>query len=502
MNLVIQVPDNLILRGRGLRTNTSAVGLGDVNLTAGGDFTLVREGTAPPVLIGTIETVRGNYDFQGRRFQVLRDGTITFRGETPVDPALNVTAERVISGIVAHVTVSGTMREPQVALSSQPPLDQADILSLIVFNQPANRLGQGEATNLGERAAQLAGGFVVTPLADTVGRALNVDIFEVDPSGDEGEGPTVTLGQQVGERLFLKFRQIFGAREVSEFQLEYQLADFLRLEGSFAEGPDVREPLAHPPRRARRHRPGGVFQLLGRVGRWDRWDRRLRTGGLQTALIHRLIHTRQQVGLIAQLAAEARVAAAPGLEVPRQRVEQIGLARGPFARRGAAEERRPQRRVPLDVVAAARLVLEEPGQQQALRRRGLQQLRVVEHRGVEDELIEDGGQRGRRRHVADALGGDERVVGQDAGVVEQFLAIDRAVAHVLQSGHEELEGSPLVDGQKFPQWTHTPSTRKPVHCPRVHHGTAAPMTEIGVRARRLQPYYRTPLIGQRTRRGD
>ena len=128
------------------------------------------------------------------------------------------------------------MREPQVALSSQPPLDQADILSLIVFNQPANQLGQGQAINLGERAAQLAGGFVVTPLADTLGRALNVDVFEVDPSGDEGEGPTVTVGQQVGERLFLKFRQIFGARDVSEFQLEYQLADFLRLEGSFAEG--------------------------------------------------------------------------------------------------------------------------------------------------------------------------------------------------------------------------------------------------------------------------
>jgi hypothetical protein len=63
-----------------------------------------------------------------------------------------------------------------------------------------------------------------------------VDVFEVDPSGDEGEGPTVTVGQQVGERLFLRFRQIFGARDVSEFQLEYQLADFLRLEGSFAEG--------------------------------------------------------------------------------------------------------------------------------------------------------------------------------------------------------------------------------------------------------------------------
>jgi translocation and assembly module TamB len=236
MNLVIQVPDNLILRGRDIRTNSSAVALGDVNITAGGDFTLVREGSAPPVLIGTIETVRGTYDFQGRRFQVLRDGSITFRGDTPIDPALNVTAERIISGIVAHVNVTGTMREPQIALSSQPPLDQGDILSLIVFNQPVNRLGQGQAANLGERAAALAGGFVASPLSDTLGRALNVDIFELDPSGDEGQGPTVTIGQQVGERLFLRFRQMFGTRDVSEFQLEYQLSDFLRLQGSFAEG--------------------------------------------------------------------------------------------------------------------------------------------------------------------------------------------------------------------------------------------------------------------------
>jgi autotransporter translocation and assembly factor TamB len=236
MNLSIQVPDNLILRGRDIRTNSSAVALGDVNLTAGGDFTLRRDGSEPPVLIGTITTVRGTYDFQGRRFQVLRDGSITFRGDTPIDPALNVTAERVISGIAAHVTIGGTMREPSVSLSSQPPLDQADILSLIVFNQPANRLGQGQANNLGERAAALAGGFVAAPLASTLGRALNVDIFELDPSGDEGQGPTVTVGQQLGERLFVKFRQMFGTRDASEFQLEYQITDFLRLQGSIAEG--------------------------------------------------------------------------------------------------------------------------------------------------------------------------------------------------------------------------------------------------------------------------
>jgi translocation and assembly module TamB len=236
LNLSIRVPDNLVLRGHDIRIGTRGTSLGDINLTAGGDFTLVREGTSDPVLIGTIATVRGTYKFQGRQFQVQRDGTITFRGEAPIDPALSVTAERTISGIVARVMVGGTMRTPELTLSSQPPLDQSDVLSLIVFNQPANRLGEGQATELGSRAAQMAGGLVAAPISSTLGRALNVDIFEIDPSGDEGEGPTLTIGDQVAERLFLKFRQLFATRDVSEFQLEYQLNDLLRLRGSFAEG--------------------------------------------------------------------------------------------------------------------------------------------------------------------------------------------------------------------------------------------------------------------------
>ena len=128
------------------------------------------------------------------------------------------------------------MRDPELTLSSQPPLDQTDILSLIVFNQPASRLGQGQTNDLGQRAAQIAGGFVVSPIASSLGRALNLDVLEVDPTGDNSAGPTVTVGQQVGERLFLKFRQLFGGQPVSEFQLEYQLTNILRLQGSFAEG--------------------------------------------------------------------------------------------------------------------------------------------------------------------------------------------------------------------------------------------------------------------------
>ncbi len=236
-NLTVGIPDNLVLRGRDIRTAGSSVSLGDMNITAGGDFTFRRESGQDAVLVGAVNTVRGTYDFQGRRFEVLRDGQIVFRGnQQPIDPALNVTAERVISGIVAHVNVTGTARNPRVTLSSQPPLEESDVFSLIVFNQPVNRLGQGEVSDLAERAAGMASGFVVTPLAVSLERALDLDLVELDAVGDERSGPSVAIGRQVGEKLFAKFRQSFGTQDVSEFELEYQISDFLRLEGSVAQG--------------------------------------------------------------------------------------------------------------------------------------------------------------------------------------------------------------------------------------------------------------------------
>jgi translocation and assembly module TamB len=234
--VTVQVPGNLVLRGRDIRPADAAVALGDLNVTVGGDFAIRKQPGDEPVLLGTVTAVRGTYSFQGRRFELLRDGTIAFRGERPIDPSLTLQAERVISGIVAHVNIGGTMRSPSLELSSRPPLDEGDILSLILFDEPVNRIGEAERQVLGERAVGLASGLVVSSISDTVEHALDIDVFELEAVTDDGGGPAVTFGEQVGERLFVKFRQIFGTQEASEFQLEYELADFLRLQGSLSEG--------------------------------------------------------------------------------------------------------------------------------------------------------------------------------------------------------------------------------------------------------------------------
>ena len=175
----LRLPDDLLLRGRDMHASFSRIGLGDMNITVGGELQIRKAPAGQPDVIGTVTVVRGFYDFQGRRFEVLRDSQIRFQGTRPVDPALQVDAQRIISGVTAMVNIRGTARQPQVRLSSQPPLDEADVLSLIVFNQPINQLGEGERLNLAERAGGLAVGYLATPLANSIARALDLDIFEI-----------------------------------------------------------------------------------------------------------------------------------------------------------------------------------------------------------------------------------------------------------------------------------------------------------------------------------
>jgi len=237
-SITLDLPDNLVVRGRDLRAPSGSFGLGDINATLGGALTLAKESGEPATIRGRLEVIRGQYTFQGRRFSIVRGSEVIFRGESTINPALNVTAERQIGGVTAQVRVTGTSRRPQLVLSSTPPLDQADVLSLIVFNSTMNELTTGDRISLAGRAGTLAARALATPLADSVMRALDFDLFEITPNEDVSTGASLAIGRQVNDRLFVGFRQNFGSDDVSQVSFEYRLTQFLRLVTTFAQGAD------------------------------------------------------------------------------------------------------------------------------------------------------------------------------------------------------------------------------------------------------------------------
>jgi len=111
---------------------------------------------------------------------------------------------------------------------------------MIVFNQPLNQLGSRQRVSLAQRAGALAAELLTAPLSSEITHALGLDRFEIGARATgAGVAPMVTVGEQIGERVFVKFTQQLGPQDLSEFVLELRLADYLRLQTSLSEGSNL-----------------------------------------------------------------------------------------------------------------------------------------------------------------------------------------------------------------------------------------------------------------------
>jgi autotransporter translocation and assembly factor TamB len=236
LNMHVTVPDDLVVRATDLSVPDAPISLGAVNMTLGGDLRVTKEPGGIVSIVGPVRTIRGWYDFQGRRFTLLRDGTIQFVGTWPPDPQLNIKTQRIIQGVTANVNVQGSLSMPQVVLTSMPPLEQADILSLIVFNQPLNQVGEGQQITLTQRAQQMATGQLAGALSRSLGSALNVSEFQIAAGGDNGSAAQLTVGQQVGQHIYVKVEQGIGDQSSTNFVFEYELTDWLRMQSNMLQG--------------------------------------------------------------------------------------------------------------------------------------------------------------------------------------------------------------------------------------------------------------------------
>ena len=187
----------------------------DADVELRGKIRLGKEAYQPLFVTGEIRLVRGWYAFQGRRFN-LDEGRVTFGGDVPPDPQLDITASNKTGEYEVKVEITGRASAPALALSSEPPLEQADILSLLVFGRPARDLGRQQSLDLQRHAISLASGYVMPELRQSVMNTLGLDTIEV---GDEG----VRAGRYVTRDVFISLAQDFTGRAGQAVGVEYAI---------------------------------------------------------------------------------------------------------------------------------------------------------------------------------------------------------------------------------------------------------------------------------------
>jgi hypothetical protein len=233
LDVFLRVPGTLRLTGENVQVSPGTpIGMGDINLRVTGDLYLYKDPAEPVFVTGSFDSITGTYAFQGRRFDVVPASSINFRGD--LNPEIYVTVTRVISGVETRVSIFGPLQEPELRLASTPPLDQSDILSLILFNTSTNQLSAVQQQQLIVRAGTLAASFLATPILSAIENEIGLDILEIEP-GEIGVEPKVTIGQELAPGLVARFSRQFGQEAYDELIVEYYLSRILRLRATFSD---------------------------------------------------------------------------------------------------------------------------------------------------------------------------------------------------------------------------------------------------------------------------
>ncbi|MET0239801.1 MAG: translocation/assembly module TamB domain-containing protein [Sphingobium sp.] len=210
-------PDRLNVTGLGMQSVWSA------DLDIGGTITAPR-------LTGTAKLVRGDYDFAGKRFELL-EGRLRFVGETPIDPELNIRAQADVSNVNATITVTGTSAKPIVTFTSIPALPQDELLSRILFGTSITNLSAPEALQLASAVAAFQGeGSGLDPI-NAVRRAAGLSRLRILPADvTTGQKTAIAAGKDIGRKTYVEL--ITDGQGYSATRIEYQITRWLSLIGA------------------------------------------------------------------------------------------------------------------------------------------------------------------------------------------------------------------------------------------------------------------------------
>jgi translocation and assembly module TamB len=199
-----------------------------------------------PLLFGRAEVDRGEFTFEGRRYEVTR-GTIDFNNPTRIDPFFDIETEtRVrVPGQTYRVIAraAGTLDRLTPSFEADPPLAEVEVLSLLFGDVAPGQDVEFVQYNtnitpqqqlLRERATRAITGALSSEVGRVVEQTFGVDTFQltpslVDPNAQSSRldpAARLTIGKRLSERIYLTYsRSLSSSTRDQIILLEYDQTD-------------------------------------------------------------------------------------------------------------------------------------------------------------------------------------------------------------------------------------------------------------------------------------
>jgi hypothetical protein len=194
------------------------------HVAASADFWL-RGTYDHPQVSGGMDIERGEVLFEGHRYLVRR-GRVEFPNPTKLEPFFDLLGETLIrvpgQTYVVNVQLTGTLKTLSTSVTSDPPLSQVEILSLLFGAETTNadvrnaelqtlQHEETEKTLATSRLQQAAVGVVSAPFTRAVEQTFGLDTFQLTPNVGydpyQRLSPTarLTVGKRISNKIYLTF---------------------------------------------------------------------------------------------------------------------------------------------------------------------------------------------------------------------------------------------------------------------------------------------------------
>jgi len=237
LGLTLDAPAAIFVQGRGL----------DAQL--GGQLKVLGTSDSPQVN-GGFSMIRGTFSLAGTNLN-FTSGKVSFNGQGlkgTIDPTLDFVAQSTVNyngptTVTLHIT--GFADSPKIALTSNPPLPQDDLLALLLFGEPASKLSAIQVAETGAALASLSGigpagggsgGSKWNPLT-WIKKGLGLNTLSVGGAappggaaaggGTQTSGASITAGKYISNRVYLAATQTTSG--ASQVQVDIDLTQYLKL---------------------------------------------------------------------------------------------------------------------------------------------------------------------------------------------------------------------------------------------------------------------------------
>jgi translocation and assembly module TamB len=177
-----------------------------------GDVDLRVRGTiASPSLLGRVNITQGSAMIAGTRYELQR-GAITFTNPVRIEPVIDLTATAHVEDYDITLSALGPPNRLAVTPRSDPPLPEADVVSLLALGHTENQqrlyTQQQEQAITSQSTDALLGGALNATVSNRVQKLFGAGSVKVDPNylGPFGNSTSrVTVQEQLGRSVTLTY---------------------------------------------------------------------------------------------------------------------------------------------------------------------------------------------------------------------------------------------------------------------------------------------------------